>query len=293
MAEPSIGQFELKTLESAPGLIEFQSQNAYSWGQPSRQIESDGPDGFVVDENSVVRQQYALELEAGFTSYLKMRVGIEFEQERLDDPPTIEQANDFDELQLTEVGAELVAIFVPRHSDGVGLGFVAEFEGPVDGEESSALTLGPIVEFQSGRWSAAAVPMVVHAFGGNAEEGESVDDKWDFAYAAQLMHTFSRIWSLAIEGYGTVERIGSTGHPGESARIFGDFDQHRLGMVLYYTHAFGGSGRSGLSGADATSLSEANDDEERTSVSIGLGLLAGLNANTPDQTLKLSIEVDF
>ena len=29
-AEPAIGQFELKTLESAPGLIEVQSQNAYS-----------------------------------------------------------------------------------------------------------------------------------------------------------------------------------------------------------------------------------------------------------------------
>ena len=95
-AEPVIGQFELKTLESAPGAFEFQSQNAWSWGQPSRQIESDDPGGIEVDENAVIRARYALELEMGFTNFLKMRVGIEFEQERLDDPATIEQANDFD-----------------------------------------------------------------------------------------------------------------------------------------------------------------------------------------------------
>jgi hypothetical protein len=33
-AEPFIGQFELKTLENAPGRFEFQSQNEWSWAQP-------------------------------------------------------------------------------------------------------------------------------------------------------------------------------------------------------------------------------------------------------------------
>lgn len=267
-AEPSIGQFELKTLESAPGLIEFQSQNAYSWGEPQRRVASDGAEP-VYDENSIARQRHALELEFGFTNRVKMRVGIEFEKERLDEPPTPEQANDYEDLELTEYGAEIIAVFVPREGDGAGLGFVAELEAPIDDEESSALVLGPIVEFQSGPWFAAAVPMVVHAFGGEADEGEEIDDKWDFAYAAQLLYTFSSAWSLALEGYGTVERIGSTGHPSEAAELFGDFDQHRLGPVLYFTYG------------------------EDTSLDLGLGLLAGLNADTPDLTLKLSIEVDF
>jgi len=35
-AEPAIGQFELKDLEAEPGEIEFQSQNAWSFGQPRR-----------------------------------------------------------------------------------------------------------------------------------------------------------------------------------------------------------------------------------------------------------------
>jgi len=290
-AEPNIGQFELKTLECAPGLLEFQSQNAFSWGQPSRQFEDDGQE-LLFDENSIVRQRHALELEFGFTRHVKMRVGIEFEKERLDEPATIEVANDFDDLELTEYGAELIAVVIPRPGDGAGLGFVAELEGPFDGDESNALVLGPIAEFQSGRWFAAAVPMAVHNFGDNPDDGEEVDDKWDFAYAAQLMYTFSPNLSLALEGYGTVERIGSTGQPSGSAEIFGDFKQHRLGPVLYYTYAFG-SGGSRSNASQRTSLSEADDETDSTRLNIGLGLLAGLNENTPDATLKLSIEVDF
>jgi hypothetical protein len=284
-AEPAIGQFELKTLECAPGLLEFQSQNAYGWGHPSREVESDGAE-LVYDENSIAQQRHALELEFGFTHRVKMRVGIEFEKERIDEPPTLEQANDFEDLELTEYGAEVIAVFIPREGDGAGLGFVAEFEAPLDDEESSSLVLGPIIEYQSAPWFAAVVPMVVHAFGGEAEEGEEIDDKWDFTYAAQLMYTFSPAWSLALEGYGTVERIGSTGHPSESAQLFGDFDQHRLGPVVYFTYPFNGAAAGGASPADA-------DDDEGTSLDIGLGLLAGLNGDTSDLTLKLSIEVDF
>jgi hypothetical protein len=290
-AEPVIGQFELKTLESAPHSFEFQSQNAWSWGHPPRQIESDGVGDMEVDENAAIRARYALELEMGFTHFLKMRVGVEFEQERFDEPETIEQANDFDDLKLADVGAEIIAILAPREGDGAGLGVVAEIEGPVDQEEPNNLVLGPIVEFQSGRWFAAAVPMAVYAFGGDAEDGEEVDKKWDFAYAAQLMYRFSGSWSLALEGYGTVERLGNTGHPSEAAERFGDFDQHRLGGILYYTYDFGGPPRFSASGS--ASSSDAGEEDERANLTVGFGLLEGLNKDTPDHTLKLSIEVQF
>jgi hypothetical protein len=229
----------------------------------------------------------------GFTVYLKMRVGIEFEKERFDNPETIEQANDFDELKLAEVGAEFVAILAPRHSDGAGFGVVAEIEEPVDQGESNNLSLGLIMEFQSGCWFAAAVPMVVHAFGGDAAEGDKVDDKWDFAYAAQLMYRFSGSWSLALEGYGTVERLESTGHPSASAQLFGDSDQHRAGAVLYYTYDFGGSRRLEPMIPGSALLSGAGEEEEGVSLTVGVGLLEGLNEKTPDHTLKLSIEVHF
>lgn len=180
-----MGQFEPKDLESAPGSFEFQSQNAWSWGLPPRRIASDAG-GVEFDENEIIRERYALELEMGFTSILKMRVGIEFEKERFDEPETVQQANAFDELSVTEVGAELIAVLVPREGDGTGFGVVAELEGPLDQEDSNTLVLGAIIEFQSARWFAAAVPMLVHDFGGDTQDGERVDDKWDFAYAAQL-----------------------------------------------------------------------------------------------------------
>jgi hypothetical protein len=297
-AEPVIGQFELKTLDSAAGAYEFQSQNAWSWDQPQRQIQDNGADGFVADENSITRERYALELERGFNRFFKMRVGIEFEKERLDDPATIAQANDFGTLKLAEVGIEAIAILIPREDDGAGLGVVAELEGPPDQDEPNNLTLGAIVEFKSGPWLAAAVPMAVHSFGGNAEAGEQVDTKWDFAYAAQLMYTFSASWSLALEGYGTVERIDNSGHPSDSAQRFGDFDQHRAGAILYYTYDFDGAQPSVTPAAptlrsDQTSLSDGGEDNEGTSLTVGIGLLEGLNDNTPDHTLKLSVEVHF
>jgi hypothetical protein len=269
-AEPFIGQFELKNLESAPGSFEFQSQNAWSWGLPPRRSAGDG-EGVEFDENEIIRERYAVELEMGLTSILKMRVGVEFEKERFDEPGSVQQANAFDELSLTEVGAEVIAVLVPREDDGAGFGLVAELEGPLDQEDSNTLVLGAIVEFQSARWFVAAVPMLVRDFGGDTRDGERVDNKWDFAYAAQLAFALSESWSLALEGYGTVERLGSTGHPSEAAELFGDFNQHRLGPVLYYEHEGAGS----------------------TTLSVGVGLLAGLNDDTPDHTLKLSIEVDF
>ena len=274
-AEPFVGQFELKTLESDRGRFEFQSQNARSWGQPVRGI-ADGPDGLLFDENAVTRERYALELEMGFSRRVKMRIGAEFERERVDDPAGVAQANDFGDLEIAELGVEVIAVIAPREGDGAGLGVVVELEGPVDGKESSHIVVGPIVEFESGPWFAATVPMLVYAFGGDTEDGERTDDKWDFAYAAQLTYTWSARWALAVEAYGTVERLGSTGRPSDAARRFGDFDQHRMGPVLYYTRRVGdGAAR------------------EPMDLTVGLGLLAGLNGDTPEHTVKLSVELEF
>ena len=107
------------------------------------------------------------------------------------------------------------------------------------------------------------------------------------------MRTFSENWALALEGYGTIERLGKTGHPSEAALLFGDFDQHRIGPVLYYTYSFNGR-RGGQSvSRDSGLLSDAGGEAESTQLTIGFGLLHGLNGNTPDHTFKLSIEVDF
>ncbi len=284
-AGPAVGQFELKTLESAPGYMEFQSQNAWSFGQPGRQsAEVDG--AWVYDDNTVIRQRQALEMELGFTRYLKMRIGIEFEQERIEDPPTPAQANDFAALRLEEIGTEVIAILIPRDGDGFGLGTVVEVERPFEDGAQMSLFMGPIFELASGPWFAAAVPMLVHDFGGETEDGGGTDDKWDFAYAAQVAYAFSETWTLALEAYGTVDRLGGSGRPDEAALTFGDHDQHRLGPILYYSYDFGRSLRP-------DPRRDGDGEIETSELTIGVGFLAGLNRNTPDGTLKLSVEIDF
>jgi hypothetical protein len=271
VAGPAVGQFELKTLESEPGGLEFQSQNAYSWGQPRRQVSGD-PSDLGYDDNTIIRQRHALEMEMGLTRYLKTRVGIEFEKERVDDPSSPYDADSFDDLKLSEVGAEVIGILKRREGDGWGFGVVVEIEKPLDSSEPTDINMGPIIEIAQGPWLFAAVPTLVHFFGGDANDSGNVDDKWDFAYAVQLSYEFSEMWTLSLEAYGTVDRVFGSGDASESDLIFGDFNQHRLGPVLYYNF---------------------KAEPEGAEVSVGTGILAGLNNNTPDATLKLSVEVNF
>jgi hypothetical protein len=134
------------------------------------------------------------------------------------------------------------------------------------------------------------VPAFVRSIGGGP--GEVDDNKWDFSYASQLAYRFSDTWTLAIEGYGTIDRIGNSGSRSESAELFGDFNQHRAGPIVYFEFPLGGPARSGAD--DSAPLPGLGDaGEEQAEVSIGLGYFAGLNDTTPNHTLKLSIEVDF
>ena len=285
---PFIGQFELKDLEAGHGYLQFQSQNAYAWGHPRRRVAA-GDDETLFDENAVTRLRNALEMEVGLSNYLKFRIGIEFEEERLDDPPSIAQANDFTSWQLSEIGGEVIVVLIPREGDGFGLGIVTEAEHPLESGEANALIMGPIFEFAAGPWSASAIPMGVTFFGGEREDNEPRDNKWDFAYAAQVTYTFSPAWALAVEAYGTVDRIGSTGHRSEENEAFGNSDQHRIGPVVYYTYALPGSTvRSKLETADAD-----DDDDEGPTATLGVGFFAGLTEHTPDGTLKASLEIDF
>lgn len=288
---PFVGQFELKTLESEAGYLELQSQNAYAFGHPPRGVQAGaaGDDGVLYDQNSVTRLRSALEAELGFSRRFKGRVGLELEDERIEEPAAPAQAEEFEGLALTEVGAEVIAVLLPREGDGFGAGVVVEYEQPIlsAADESSKLIVGPVLEGGIERWTASAIPMLVHAFRADAEAGEPSDNKWDFAYAVQVAYAISRPLEATLEAYGTVDRLGDSGRRSAAARAFGDFDQHRLGPVFYYGIPLSG-GRAGTASGDA--LVEEDDDAQ---LSFGLGLLVGLGSNTSRATLKLSLELDL
>lgn len=299
IAGPAINQFEVKDLESGPGDFEFQSQNAFSTGQPSRRYFETSPGEYVYDDNTVIRQREALEIQLGITDWFRVRIGIEYEQERLDDPEVFNDAEKFGSLILEEVALEGVLVFVKPSPEGVGLGLLVEYGSPVSGgwESQSELYVGPIIEAHTGPWGLIANLAFVRFKGGQAEPGDTEfvrDEKWDFAYFVQGTYEFSKSWTLALEAYGTFDRLGNTGARSEASEIFGDFNQHRIGPIAYYTIFPGGRGTGDDIARKAAKLSEGGEsDDKELSVTVGAGALFGLNENTPDTTYKLSVEIDY
>jgi len=269
-AGPAIGQFEVKTLLSEPGHFEFQSQNAHMFGQPRRAKADDGGEP-LYDDNSVTKQRHAMEIEAGITPRLKSRVGIEFEKERVDDPSSPAQADAYDTLKLTELGAELIAILDPiEEEDDWGFGLVTEYEHAIDHDEADTLVFGGIVQTNQGPWWGNVNLYLVKHLGGSRPR----DEQLDFAYASQFGYHLNDHWATTLEAYGTVDRLGDSGRRSEEAAHFGDHDQHRIGPLLYYTTAFGRG-------------------EDSLELLVGAGFLLGLNDNTPDTTFKWTVEVEF
>jgi hypothetical protein len=282
-AGPAVGQFEVKTLESEPGEIEFQSQNAYAFGNPRRKIIDNGGGDIEADDNSLAKARNALELEFGITPNLKTRIGIEYEKERREEFTTAREAQGYEDLKLDEYAAEVIWIAIPRKGDGAGFGIVVEYEVPAESGGARTLVAGPIFEWANGPWLLSLNPTLVQFFGGERNEAGQKDEKIDFAYANQLKYRWSEHFDLALEAYGTIDRVGGRGGKSEEAALFGDFDQHRLGPVIYwnFTPSF------------AAAPKMAGDDDDEKMVSLGVGALFGLNDNTPDRTLKLSLEVIF
>jgi hypothetical protein len=284
LAGPAIGQFEMKQVATEAGEIEFQSQNAYTSGQPGRRVAEDDGE-LVYDDNTVTQARNALELEVSWTNWLRTRIGIEYEKERIDEPASPAGGNEFAALQLSEYAFESVVVLLPIKGDGFGVAWLTEFEMPLDRAEPMDLTVGPLIEARRGAWRVLLNLYLIRFMGGDPPEpGAERDNKWDFGYAAQVKYDHSDRISLALEAYGTVDRLGRSGAPTDEALLFGDADQHRMGPVVYYTVDLGP--RLDLAPWRA-------GDDENASARFGVGAFVGLTENTPDATLKLSLEVEF
>lgn len=276
MAGPAIGQFEMKDLNVELGEIEFQSQNAHAFDQPDRTFAEDDGE-FEFDENEYVRQRHALEVEVGVTEFMRTRFGVEFEKERFDEPGSAADANAFDALKLTEVAIEAIVVFLKPQAYELGVGWLTELEFPVqEADESSSLVIGPIFQYDMGDWQA-----LTNLYGVYHYAGED-DGKWDFSYTVRLMYQATEHWGVAVEAYGTVDRLWQTGTINEEAELFGDHDQHRLGPIVYYSVETDFSPRR-LFAAEA----------EESELNLGFGWFFGLNDNTPDHTIKWSVEYEF
>lgn len=284
------------------GEVEFEAQNDYSFGRPRRNfvVDPGPPSEIIADENEVARQAYNMGLSFGLTNYLKIGAFVEFEQERFDEVEDVSEVDRFDDLKASALEFELRYVLAkPRENgDGFAAALFTEVEIPIvdQSDETKAVSFGPILQYGQGPWSARTNLLLTKNFGGEDEDEGKADHRWDFDYAWQLAYQMNEVLALTVEGYGTVNRLGDSGSESEAVELFGDQDQHRIGPVVYYTLKAGGGLGTPMGvgkGDDDDDDAGGDDDDEEGGVTMGVGVLFGLNEDTPDATLKWSVEAEF
>lgn len=296
-AGPAVEQFTVEDLESAPGKIEIEQSSDFSTGNPTRLVQPDGAGGFIYDQNTITLQRHETEVQLGITDWFKVSFALEFDQERFDDPDSLADANRFAELVPSEFSLGAVVVFSKPKAEGVGFGFKVEYEDPIGGdvEDTAQLYFGPIIEAHTGPWALITNLTFVTYHNGRAAPDNPdyvADRKVDFSYFVQGQYDVSKHFSVALEAYGTIDRLGDSGTRDDAAQIFGDFDQHRIGPVLYWT--FAGDQIAGkLADQGKNNDDKGTDDDEQPSLTVGFGPLLGLNENTPDVTYKLQVSAEF
>ena len=265
---PAIGQFEVKHLEVESGKWEFQSQNAFSFGNPSRKTFLQNGNT-VNDDNNIVKQRHALEIERGFGTRFRCRLGIEFEKTLSGGGDSSSQSlsNYADGLEFEETAIEIVYVLVPPKGRAMGIGLLVEGQKAVDDDEGDSVVFHLLLQGKRGIYRYLLNTGFIKHYG-------IEDKKTDFSYAAQGIRGFGNELEIGWEIYGTLDRISSGQKEVLGRSIFGDYHQHRAGPVVY----------------SRVRLPFVGSEEL---LKIGFGFFMGLNSNTPDQTLKSSIEYDF
>ena len=162
--------------------------------------------GFPVNADPV---RYSMELEYtyGVTKWLSLSPLVDF------DKP------DGDEFHATVAGVESVW-FPVEIGKTLTLAWFTEVEGAVHHDETNSTTFGPIVQFGHDKASLILNPYLEKSFGSNHEEGI------EFTYQWQAKASLNERLALGIEGFGVIPDIA------HAPSI--DFQEHRIGPVLYY-----------------------------------------------------------
>jgi hypothetical protein len=201
--------------------------------------------GFPVNADPV---RYSMELEYtyGLTTWLSLAPLVDF------DKP------DGENFRATVAGVESVW-FPVEVGKSLTVAWFTEVEGAVHHDETNSTTFGPIIQFGHDKASLILNPYLEKTFGRNHEEGI------DFTYQWQAKASMNERLALGIEGFGAIPNIGDP--PGS------DFQEHRIGPVIYYEKELPGG--------------------QESTFAIDAGVLFGLTDATPDVTGKLNASLSF
>jgi hypothetical protein len=214
-------------------------------GEQEVEVNAAVQNGFPVNADPV---RYSMEVEYtyGVTNWLSLSPLIDF------DKP------DGDSFHATVAGIESVW-FPVEVGKLLTFAWFTEVEGAAHRDETSSATFGPIVQFGHDKASLILNPYFEKSFGKNHEEGI------EFTYQWQAKASVSKRLALGIEGFGVIPDIGDS--PGI------DFQEHRIGPVIYYEKELPGA-------------------HERT-FAVDAGILFGLTEGTPHVTGKMNMALVF
>ena len=191
------------------------------------------------------------------------------------------------------VGGDLVAstagveaqIVLRKFDKGFGAGFYASGDIALRDDETNTLTFGPIFQFGTDKTQLLVNPFFARTFGQNRTEG------LDFSYAVALKQEVREGFSVGIEAYGNIANISN------SSGL--DFQEHRIGPVLYFSRDLGGNkagNGKGLSIKDMKApMNGGGDNKDASSpkLNIEAGVLFGLTDGTQDVAFKLKGGITF
>jgi hypothetical protein len=250
------GTFDVKTPEATKGETEIAIGAAFFSGYP---MNAD-----------LLRNSSEIAVGYGLTDWWKAGLKLNFDQ------PV---GGDF---KAQTAGVE--SLWVLRKGEGRMPG-VAWFTGAdfrIADEATNTVTFGPIIQWGTDKTTLTLNPLFARTFGRNREDGT------DFTYAWQVKHEIREGFAIGVEGFGVVPNISDS--PGI------DFQEHRIGPVLYFERSLS---RSNGSNGKIASLKDAkagaaSQDSEGGPKFIGeIGVLFGLTDATQDVAVKVKAGITF
>ena len=215
-----------------------------------------------------LRSSHELMVGYGFTSWLKAGAKLSF------DKPA---DNDF---QLSTAGIETQAM-IKKFENGLGLAWFTGADFRVHRDETNTVTFGPIVQLGTEKTQFLLNPFFAKTFGKNRDDG------LEFSLAWALKQEVGEGIALGIEGYSVFPNIGN--NPGV------DFQEHRIGPVLYLERALGTKAKSAARGLSIKDSGGAADGKDAggPKLLVEIGVLFGLTDATQDTAFKIKGGITF
>lgn len=243
------GTFDVKGVEVTKGESELSLDAAWQRGFP---VNSD-----------FVRHTYETSLGYGITSWFKLGAKIGFEHP------------DGGKLDASYAVLETQAVLINPASTRIGLAWYTGFEVGLKQDASEALTFGPLLALSLSKGTTLLLNPLFQKSWNPSMPGV------DFNYAWQLKRTISDNVAVGLEGYGVIPDVGNAPSV--------DFQEHRLGPVLFLSHEMGGGDRGGPMKLGATT----EPDKGGGKVELQIGVLFGFTDATPDATGRAKLAITW